>query len=842
MAQRIPRDESLSRVHGVGALFSAAYGNVGSSIYYALGVTAAFALGLTPVAFVISGLIFAATAATYAEATVMYPEAGGSSSFARHAFNELVSFVAAWGQMLNYTITVAISAYFVPHYLAVFWEPLGHAPGDIIGGAVLIGALALLNIRGSQESAKLNLVLAVADLATQVVLVGIGVVLVLSPQVLVDNIHLGVAPTWSDFALGIAVAMIAYTGIETISNMAEEAKDAARTIPRSVGLTVAAVLGLYLLIPVVALSAMPVVQNAAGHYTTALGSEFANDPILGIVENLGLGSGLTEALRFYVGILAAVILLIATNAGLIGVSRLTYSMGQHRQLPEGLRQVHPRYRTPYIAILVFAGLAMITLIPGQAEFLATLYSFGAMLSFTIAHVSVIQLRRRKSERGAALEAAAQLPRLRLRGAADRGAGRPWHVRRLDRGDGAQPAHPRRRDRLDGLRHCRLRPLPSQPETAADRDGQSRHAGAARRRGDRVPQHPGRLRGRRAVLRGDGRDGGQARLQAASRRPHPLDADRANRPAARRRAARSGSRGAEQGGAGEADRRPAGDRSRRAGAAGAGRLLDLRRGEADQRRRGRRRAALPQRRAALRQDPADRSRRAALPRHRRLRQERRSVPRSALSWPRIAGMSSPERIYRGSIRASPSSSSPSAWLILVSTLVNGGGPLSVGVLMGLAFAAVGGGAALGGLADEPVSTPERPKRSRLEPLLHRGLGVPGLFVAVYSAVGFSIYFALGVVADRGLGLTPLIFLAAGLLFVLTTLSYVEGGAMFRERGGSSSFARHAFNELIAFIAGWAILIDYLIVAALAAISVPHYLEPISGDLCRAGLGDRRRRRW
>ncbi len=397
MAQRIPRDESLSRVHGVGALFSAAYGNVGSSIYYALGVTAAFALGLTPIAFVISGLIFAATAATYAEATVMYPEAGGSSSFARHAFNELVSFIAAWGQMLNYTITVAISAYFVPHYLAVFWGPLGHAPGDIIAGAVLIGALALLNIRGSQESAKLNLVLAVADLATQVVLVGIGVVLVLSPQILVDNVHLGVAPSWSDFALGIAVAMIAYTGIETISNMAEEARDAARTIPRSVGFTVAAVLGLYLLIPVVALSAMPVVQDAAGHYTTALGSEFASDPILGIVENLGLGAGLTEALRFYVGILAAVILLIATNAGLIGVSRLTYSMGQHRQLPEGLRQVHPRYRTPYIAILIFAGVAMLTLIPGQAEFLATLYSFGAMLSFTVAHVSVIQLRRRKSE-------------------------------------------------------------------------------------------------------------------------------------------------------------------------------------------------------------------------------------------------------------------------------------------------------------------------------------------------------------------------------------------------------------------------------------------------------------
>jgi APA family basic amino acid/polyamine antiporter len=396
MARRIPRDESLSRVHGVGALFSAAYGNVGSSIYYALGVTASFALGLTPIAFVISGLIFAATAATYAEATVMYPEAGGSSSFARHAFNELVSFIAAWGQMLNYTITVAISAYFVPHYLAVFWEPLGHGPGDIIAGAILIAGLALLNIRGSQESARLNLILAVADLATQVVLVGIGLFLVFSPSVLVDNVHLGVAPTWSDFALGIAVGMIAYTGIETISNMAEEARDAPKSIPRSVGITVAAVLGLYLFIPMVALSAMPVTQDAAGHYSTTLGSEFANDPILGIVENLGLNAGLTEILRFYVGVLAAVILLIATNAGLIGVSRLTYSMGQHRQLPEKLRQVHPRYRTPYIAIMIFAGIATITLLPGKTDFLATMYSFGAMLSFTIAHLAVIQLRRRKS--------------------------------------------------------------------------------------------------------------------------------------------------------------------------------------------------------------------------------------------------------------------------------------------------------------------------------------------------------------------------------------------------------------------------------------------------------------
>jgi basic amino acid/polyamine antiporter, APA family len=398
MAERHPREETLRRVHGTGALFSAAYGNVGSSIYYALGVTAAFALGLTPVAFVIAGIIFMFTAASYTEATVMYPEAGGSSSFARHAFNELASFVAAWAQMLNYVITVAISAFFVPHYLAVFWAPLGHGPGDVIGGIVLVAVLAALNIKGTEESSRLNLVLAIGDLCTQIVLVGIGIALVLSPDILVNNVHLGIAPTWGDFALGIAVGMIAYTGIETISNMSEEAKDAPRTIPRGVGLTVAAVLVLYVLIPIVALSAMPVTADAAGHYHTVLGTKFADDPVLGIVEHLGLGHSLTDALRYYVGVLAAVILIIATNAGLIGVSRLTFSMGQHRQLPDRIRQVHPKFHTPYIAILAFSAVAAITMLPGQTDFLATMYSFGAMLSFTIAHVSVIKLRQRNPNR------------------------------------------------------------------------------------------------------------------------------------------------------------------------------------------------------------------------------------------------------------------------------------------------------------------------------------------------------------------------------------------------------------------------------------------------------------
>src|SRR5881398_4001386 len=192
MARR--RQQGLERVLGTPALFATAYGNVGSSIYYALGVTAAVALGLTPLVFVVSGLIFACTAATYAEGTVLYPEAGGSSSFARHAFNELVSFGAAWAQMLNYIITIAISAFFVPHYLSIFWSPLRSNPWDIVGGAIVVVLLVLLNIVGIREAARLNIFLAVLDFGTQLLLVALGFALIFDHNVVFDaNLHWGIA-------------------------------------------------------------------------------------------------------------------------------------------------------------------------------------------------------------------------------------------------------------------------------------------------------------------------------------------------------------------------------------------------------------------------------------------------------------------------------------------------------------------------------------------------------------------------------------------------------------------------------------------------------------------------
>jgi APA family basic amino acid/polyamine antiporter len=389
----------MERVLGTPALFATAYGNVGSSIYYALGLTAVFALGLTPLVFVVAGIVFAATAATYAEGTARFPEAGGSASFSRHAFDEVVSFVAGWAQMLVYVVTVAVSAFFVPHYLSIFWEPLNTNPWDIVGGVVVIVVLVALNVVGVQEAARLSISLAVIDFATQVLLVIVGFALVFSPEVLVENVHWGVAPTWSSLAVSIPVAMLAYTGVETVSNLAEEARDPARTVPNAYKLVAGAVFAIYFTLPLVALSALPV-EEIGGELTTLLAlppeeGGYANDPILGVVENIGLEGILLDAAEIYVGVLAATILVIATNAGVIGASRITYSMATYRQLPEALRRLHPRFKTPWLSLVLFAGIApILVILPGDVNFVGTLYSLGATLSFTVAHASIVRMRMR----------------------------------------------------------------------------------------------------------------------------------------------------------------------------------------------------------------------------------------------------------------------------------------------------------------------------------------------------------------------------------------------------------------------------------------------------------------
>ncbi len=465
MARRKLREgQGLHKVLGVPALFSTAYGNVGSSIYYALGVVAAYAMGLTPVVFTLTGLLFVTTAWSYAEATAMLPEAGGSSSFTRRAFNEFVSFGAGWALMLDYIVTIAISAFFVPHYLAVFWPVLKTHPWDSAVGVLVIVVLVAINVFGIKEAARLNIVLAVADLATQVLIMIIGVVLLLAPRVLVDQVQLWTSPTLRQFIYAISIGTIAYTGIETISNMSEEAANPDRDVPRAINMVLVTVIIVYIGMSLVALSAMPVgsnelrvdprtgyvmqvevkpgkvegtyvlasdpsraaflpVETVGGRtlmpvantkptgavyarggleytrmYGTQLGSNFVDDPVQGVVRFIPDSlAWLRGILGVWVGILAATILVIATNAGLIGVSRLAYSLGQHRQVPPILGRVHPKRLTPYVAIIVFGAVACLIILPGSTFFLADLYAFGAMISFTAAHVSVVVLRFKEPE-------------------------------------------------------------------------------------------------------------------------------------------------------------------------------------------------------------------------------------------------------------------------------------------------------------------------------------------------------------------------------------------------------------------------------------------------------------
>jgi basic amino acid/polyamine antiporter, APA family len=405
-------ERGLRRSVGTSGMFATAYGNVGSSIYYALGLVAAHALGLTPLVFLFAGGLFALTAKTYAEGASMFPEAGGSSSFARHAFDDVVSFFAGWALSLDYILTIAISAFFVPHYLSAFpgLHALKHNPDDIFGGLIVVVLLAWLNIRGLGESAKLNFVLAILDLSTQILLVAVGCVLVLNPQLLVHQVHLGIAPTWRELIFALSLAMLAYTGIETVANMAEEAKDPGKQVPKAVNLVVLAVLGVYAGISVVALSALPVIHHGVGYspalkqtftepgYATALGHYFENDPILGVISRLGLHGDVLKFSEYYVGILAATILFIATNAGMIGISRLSWSLSEHRQLPQIFSQLHSRYRTPWFTLIFFSMLASTLIIYGNTEVLGNLYSFGAMLSFTTAHAAIVALRVKDPDR------------------------------------------------------------------------------------------------------------------------------------------------------------------------------------------------------------------------------------------------------------------------------------------------------------------------------------------------------------------------------------------------------------------------------------------------------------
>jgi APA family basic amino acid/polyamine antiporter len=401
----VRRPAKLPRTLGPGALFAACYGNVGSSIYYALGVTAAFALGLTPVALILAGFIFVTTALNYAEGTAALPHAGGSSSFARRAFNPPIGFIVGWVQLLNYTATVSISSYFAVSYLGFLGSYVSalhvltqNQASHVAATVALIAILVVVNIIGIQESSAINLALAFTDLITQFVLVILGIILLLHIQDVINSIHLGVAPTWGSFLASVSIAMVTYTGIETISNLAEEAKNPGRNVPLATWWVIAAVLFVSAFLPTIGISVFPV-HFVDGNYTTALATQWKADPVAGIAGGF---AAVSQTLAFWaqvwVGILAFTILVIATNAGLIGISRLSYSLAGFDLLPHRLARLHPKFKTPYVSIIVFGIVAAVLVLPGlitggkEIDLMAAVYSLAATFAFCSAHLSVMRLR------------------------------------------------------------------------------------------------------------------------------------------------------------------------------------------------------------------------------------------------------------------------------------------------------------------------------------------------------------------------------------------------------------------------------------------------------------------
>jgi basic amino acid/polyamine antiporter, APA family len=390
LRRRIKLPRRLHRVLGTSGLFSTAYGNVGSSIYYALGVVSMSALGLTPPVLILSGVIFLFTALTYAEGATAIPESGGSGAFARRAFNDWISFTASWVLMIDYIVTMAISSFSAANYMGFFFPILKTFPTNSVVGVVIIVMLAFINVLGVKESSRLNVGLVIVDIVTQVMVAILGVVLIISLPTLIQNVRWGVAPTFDQLLFGISISMVAYTGIETVANLGSEAKDPVKSIPRAVMLVFFTVLVLYSLLSMTALSAYPVYQAPDGKWVTDLTQKFLEDPIMGIAY--AMPGIIPNFLGFWVALLAATILIIATNAGMLGASRLAYFMGQRQQLPSVFSALSKRAHVPLNSIFLFSAIAIVLVATGKVELLADLYAFGAVLAYTLAHASIIALR------------------------------------------------------------------------------------------------------------------------------------------------------------------------------------------------------------------------------------------------------------------------------------------------------------------------------------------------------------------------------------------------------------------------------------------------------------------
>ena len=377
----------VRRSIGSPVLFTVVYTSLASAIYFSLGVIAGHALGLTPLVFLLAALLFVLTAMTYVEGASLHQDRGGSTVFARYAFNELVSFIAGWAILLDYIILIAVTAFSATQYLRVFWQPLGHRTEALLLALAFIALIVLGNVRGfgSGRARRIGLLVA-GDLLLQAFIVVIGLVLFFNPHTLLDPIHLGSAPKWSDLVFALTVAVISFTSLESATGLAGEVRIGRRGLKQMVGSGAVTVVVGYVGIALVAITALPV---HAGH--TALASRYMEAPMIGIVTQVH-PHWLAQTLRYGVGALATLTLVAAANSAMLGLSRLAYSLSTNRQIPSGLGRLHPQRSTPYVLIILAGVLAAALVAPENLDFLVGIYAFGAMLAFTIAHLSICRLR------------------------------------------------------------------------------------------------------------------------------------------------------------------------------------------------------------------------------------------------------------------------------------------------------------------------------------------------------------------------------------------------------------------------------------------------------------------
>jgi len=388
----------LQRGLGVPWLFAAVYSVIGFSIYFALGVVADRGLGLTPLIFLASGLLFGLTALTYVEGGAMFRERGGSSSFARHAFNELIAFVAGWAILIDYLIVAALAAISVPHYLEPISADLAEPGWEVgVAGLVIVSAclLNVLNVTGRGREGRL-VALALADIALQLAVIAVGLLAVLHPDRLTDQLDLFTNPSFEDIVYAAVVAMLAYAGIEAASDLAPEIDVAPRDLTRIVSLGAVALPLAYAGMAAIALMAVPVVAGPGGP-ETALGGEFVEAPILGVVSAYH-PAWVADTMRWLVALVATPVLFWATTTSMLGVSRHIYTLAINRQIPSWLGKLHRRYATPYVAISLSGAIAIGLVAPTNVKLLAGIYAFGATLAITIAHLSIIRLRVSDPER------------------------------------------------------------------------------------------------------------------------------------------------------------------------------------------------------------------------------------------------------------------------------------------------------------------------------------------------------------------------------------------------------------------------------------------------------------